>query len=153
MRDISDALDLIATARDALLNDLLPNLQKDQRYIALMIANALAIAQREQRSGMEVTRNEIGRLVNLLTDGGIEAAPSGGDDAASELSVLRRTLCSAIRHGGFDDASHSAALAAHLDRTSADWLAISNPKALQADRVAGKMKSQFLQRTSTPETP
>ena len=85
MKDISDALDLIATARDALLNDLLPKLQKDQRYTALMIANALAIAQREQRASIDVTRDEIGRLVNLFAECGIEAVPSGSDSATNEL--------------------------------------------------------------------
>ena len=48
MKDISDAEDLMATARDALLNELLPALPKDRRYAALMIANAMAIAARER---------------------------------------------------------------------------------------------------------
>ncbi len=137
MKDISDARDLIATARDALLNDLLPKLQKDQRYTALMIANALAIAQREQRSSIDVTRDEIGRLVNLLAECGIMAAPSGSDNTANGLPVLRRTLCSAIRGSRFDDASHSTALVAHLEQMTADWVAISNPKALRTDHAAG----------------
>ncbi len=137
MKDISDALDLIATARDALLNDLLPKLQKDQRYTALMIANALAIAQREQRASIDVTRDEIGRLVNLFAECGIEAVPSGSDSATNELPGFRRTLCSAIRGGRFDDASHWTALVAHLERTTTDWVAISNPKALRTDRATG----------------
>ena len=136
MKDISDALDLIATAREALLSDLLPKLQKDQRYTGLMIANALAIAQREQRSSMDVTRDEIGRLVDLLAQCGI-AVPAGSDSTAEELPVLRRALCSAIRGGRFDDASHATALLAHLDRTTADWVAISNPKALRTDQGPG----------------
>ena len=41
MKDISDAEVLMATARDALLNELLPALPKDRRYAALMIANAM----------------------------------------------------------------------------------------------------------------
>jgi hypothetical protein len=137
MKDISDALDLIATARDALLNDLLPKLQKDQRYTALMIANALAIAQREQRASIDVTRDEIGRLVRLFAECGIEAVASASDSTTKELPVLRRTLCSAIRRGRFDDAPHCTALVAHLERTSADWVSISNPKALRTDRATG----------------
>ncbi len=136
MKDISDAVDLIATARDALMNDLLPKLQKDQRYTALMIANALAIAQREQRSGIDVCREEIERLHSLLAACGVAAATSGRDSPANELPVLRRALCSAIRGGRFDDASRSRALMAHLARTTADWVAISNPKALRTDSAA-----------------
>lgn len=137
MKDISDAPDLIATARDALLNDLLPKLQKDQRYTALMIANALAIAQREQRVSSDVTRDEIGRLVNLFAECAIGSVSPGTDSATNELPELRRTLCSAIRGGRFDEPSHWTALVAHLERTTADWLAISNPKALRADRATG----------------
>jgi Domain of unknown function (DUF6285) len=137
MNDISNALDLIATARDALLNDLLPKLQKDQRYTALMIANALAIAQREQQESIDVTRDEIGRLVNLFAECGIEAAPAGSDSPTNEIRGLRRTLCRAIRGGRFDDASNWTALVAHLERTTADWVAISNPKALRTDRATG----------------
>ncbi|NDP42144.1 MAG: hypothetical protein GZ089_05405, partial [Aromatoleum sp.] len=67
MKDISDGEDLMATARDALLNELLPALPKDRRYAALMIANAMAIAARERRSGTDAARDEAGRLHDLLT--------------------------------------------------------------------------------------
>ena len=133
MRDISDAPDLIATARDALVNDLLPSLQKDQRYTALMIANAMAIALREQGSTLDVNRDEVGRLRRLFAECAIAVAPSDSASVSDELPVLRRTLCSAIRDGSFDYASRSAALVAHLARTTADWVAISNPKALRTD--------------------
>ncbi len=51
MNDISDAADLIATAREALLNELLPALAKEQRYVGLMIGNAMAIALRGKPLG------------------------------------------------------------------------------------------------------
>ena len=41
MRDISDAADLMTTAREALLRDLLPALSGERRYAALMIANGM----------------------------------------------------------------------------------------------------------------
>jgi hypothetical protein len=134
MKDISNAADLIATARDALLNDLLPRLQKEQRYTGLMIANAMAIALREQQSGADVMRGETTRIRKLLASvGSNEQAP--GDARPDELQVLRRNLCRAIRTGQFDDDSHSPALVENLGRTAADWLAISNPKALRTDRA------------------
>ncbi len=39
----------------------------------------------------------------------------------------------AIRAGDFDAPEHADALAAALDRTTRDWVAISNPKALRSD--------------------
>jgi Domain of unknown function (DUF6285) len=136
MKDISNATDLIATARDALLNDLLPELHKEQRYTGLMIANAMAIALREQQSGAHAMRGETARIRKLLASvGSSEQAPA--DASTDELRVLRRDLCKAIRAGQFDDDSHSPALVANLARTAADWLAISNPKALRTDHASG----------------
>jgi hypothetical protein len=80
MKDISDAADLIATARDALLNDLLPRLPKDQRYTGLMIANAMAIALREQRSSADAMRDESGRLHKLLASIDFRDQESGGGE-------------------------------------------------------------------------
>lgn len=105
MNDISDAADLLGTARGALLNELLPTLSKEQRYIGLMIANAMAIAVREQASSPDVARSEIGRLRHLL-------GAVNGDDAERELPALRRTLCAAIRAGAFDDAARASAVTA-----------------------------------------
>jgi hypothetical protein len=134
MKDISNAADLIATARDALLNDLLPRLQKEQRYTGLMIANAMAIALREELLGADATRGEVARIRTLLASiGAGKEVPS--DSSTDELGVLRADLCKAIRAGQFDDDSHSPALVANLARTSADWLAISNPKALRTDHA------------------
>jgi len=136
MKDISNAADLIATARDALLNDLLPRLQKEQRYTGLMIANAMAIALREQRSGAEAMRDEARRIRTLLASTG-SGAEAPDDDDKDELRGLRRGLCKAIRAGQFDDDSRSPALVANLVRTAADWLAVSNPKALRTDQAPG----------------
>ena len=66
MKDISDAVDLMTTAREVLLRDLLPTLPKNRRYAGLMIANDMAIGLREQTSGMTAARGEITRLRKLL---------------------------------------------------------------------------------------
>ena len=130
MKDISDAVDLIATARETLLNELLPSLPKDRRYAGLMIANAMAIALREQHSAADAARDEAARIRDLLADFGAEGAPHLPD----QFPALRRALCVAIRGGDFDAASRESALMEHLALTAADWVAISNPKALGADR-------------------
>jgi len=135
MKDISDAADLIATARETLLNGLLPTLTKDQRYAGLMIANAMAIALREHGSSVGAGRDEIGRLRKLLADAGVGAARLVSGDAESELPLLRRALSEAIRRGEFDG-THAPALVAHLVRSAVDWVAISNPKALRTQDAA-----------------
>ncbi|HMA32779.1 MAG TPA: DUF6285 domain-containing protein [Casimicrobiaceae bacterium] len=140
MTDIPDASNLLATAREVLLADLLPALPKERRHAALMIANAMAIAEREQRQGAEALRQEIARLRELLESTGSPpaaagvAAPSSPPPVPADPATLRRRLAEAIRSGAFDDPPHNAALVDHLARSSADWTAISNPKALREPR-------------------
>ena len=135
MSDIADAADLIATARDALLAELLPALPKERRYTGLMIANAMAIASREDRLGFDAARSEAARLRNLLADVG--ASPARAADAVeSELATLRARIRDAIRDGLFDAPAHWDALVAALLHTAADRVAISNPKALREDAAA-----------------
>jgi hypothetical protein len=130
MRDISDAADLLTTARDALTRDLLPSLSKEQRYIGLMIANAMAIALREVESAAEAEQAETARLRALL---GAGASGNGGEEGTrADLAGLRRQMRDAIRRGRFDSGEQAEALSAHLGVTAAAWVAISNPKALRA---------------------
>ena len=133
MKNISDAADLMATARDALLQEVLPALPKDQRYAGLMIANVMAIAAREHRSGRDAAQREADRLRDLLSAIGQGRERAGETTSEGELPALRRTLCTAIRAGGFDEGARETELQAHLAQTAADWVAISNPKALRAD--------------------
>jgi Domain of unknown function (DUF6285) len=129
MNDISDAADLLDTARDALTHELLPLLPRERRYVGLMIGNVMGIAARELRAGALAMAGETERAAQLLGDSGL----AGGDAraAADALPALRRALSTAIRAGRFDQAPASAALMAHLTRTAADWVAISNPKAVR----------------------
>ena len=133
MTDISDATDLIETAREALLRELIPALSGERRYLALMIANAMAIAAREHRLRAAAMRSEAVRLGKLLAEiGRVPRRPQSAGDTG-ELPALRREVSVAIRAGDFDRPEHADALAATLDRTTRDWLAISNPKALRSD--------------------
>lgn len=125
MTDISDAADLMTTAREVLLRDLLPALPAQQRYSALMIANAMAIAAREHRLGADAARSEIARLRDLLADASLPAA------ASDELPALRRMLAAAIRKGRFDAPAMAARLTHELTHAVQSWVAISNPKALR----------------------
>jgi Domain of unknown function (DUF6285) len=124
--DVADGADLLVTARDALLSELVPALDGERRYVALMIGNAMAIAAREAALGDETTRREVARLRALTTDIG----PPDHPDIA-DATALRRRLAAAIRAGRFDDAAHAKPLVTALVETAADRLAISNPKALR----------------------
>lgn len=136
MKDISDAADLIATARITLMDELVAALPKEQRYTGLMIANAMAIAVREQRAGAAAEHDEAARLRTLLAGSMADAGVMGRAEGDAELRVLRRAVSVAIRDGQFDAASRASLLMAHLARTAADWVAISNPKALRTGPAA-----------------
>ncbi|HSQ80343.1 MAG TPA: DUF6285 domain-containing protein [Casimicrobiaceae bacterium] len=130
MSDIPDASNLLATAREVVVNDLLPALPSELRHAALMIANAMAISAREYRQGEEALRAETARLRELLASAA-PAATAPGARHDTDPVALRRLLVAAIRAGAFDDPPRNAALVDHLTRSSADWTAISNPKALR----------------------
>lgn len=132
MRDISDAADLMATAREALLGELLPALPEDRRYVARMIANVMAIAAREHRLGFDAAQSEAARLRNLLDDIGRPVAPSA-DPLRADLAALRAAVRDAIRAGTFDPPQRADALNAALSHTAADWVTISNPKVLRSE--------------------
>ncbi|MDP2227209.1 MAG: DUF6285 domain-containing protein, partial [Moraxellaceae bacterium] len=51
MREQPDGAELLAVARELLRKELLPLLPKDRAYEALMIANAMSIAERQLRAG------------------------------------------------------------------------------------------------------
>jgi len=126
MNDIPDAIKLLAIARATLLDKLLPHIPEELRYDALMIANAMAIAVREQANGAAAVQAELARLRGLF-DERAKPLASGALDGA--LDGYRKRLATDIRNGRFDGAER-AALLAHLAQTAADELAISNPKAL-----------------------
>lgn len=127
MKTQPNAADLLAIARATLLDQLLPALPEELRYDALMIANAIAIASREHAAGDAPAQAELARLQGLFGESGeIPAGPA----LATSLVKLNQRLAADVRTGRFDDKERKALLD-HLEKTSADELAISNPRALQ----------------------
>jgi tRNA C32,U32 (ribose-2'-O)-methylase TrmJ len=124
--DVPDAASLLASAREALLADVLPSLDASPRYTALMIANAMAIAAREFTLGAEAQRHE----VELLRPLAAETIPPSEPDEA-DVHDLRRIVAAAIRAGRFDDAPHAQSLMTALTQVAEERLAISNPRALR----------------------
>jgi hypothetical protein len=114
-REAPEGASLLATARDALLQEILPKLSAADAFTARMIANAMAIAAREAAQDamwVEETRASIHRLT------GATEAPD-------------RALAAAIRAGAFDPGSaHHTEAAALLREAARRRCAISAPRVL-----------------------
>lgn len=107
LREEPLAADLLATAREVLLNELLPALPADKAFAARMVANAMAIAARDA------------------------AQPAWEAEALAGMGGDPRAFAAAIRAGRFDPgtADH-ARIAALLDGLTRARCAVSAPRAL-----------------------
>jgi Domain of unknown function (DUF6285) len=142
MNDRPDAPDLLEIARQAFAAEVLPAVPEALRYTALMIANAMAIAQRELAAGDAPLREEYRRLAGLLS---VNAAALQGQALREAVAGYNQRLANEIRAGRFDGEKRAAMLE-HLRRTTEEKLAVSNPKALvdptskQRDATADKRR-------------
>ena len=114
-REAPEGPSLLATARDALLQEILPKLSGTDAFTARMIANAMAIAAREaaqEEAWVAAARATMQRLT------GATEAPD-------------RALATAIRAGAYDPGSaHHAEVAAMLRAAARMRCAISAPRVL-----------------------
>jgi len=130
MQDRPTTSELLKAARDAFVHDLLPELVGEKRYVALMVANALAIVGRDLETGAEFSKKEYRRLQELLDVSLSETEDLGG--LGAKVKTLNRQLVMQIRAGAFDEPEAACArLRAHLHATTAEKLATSNPKTLR----------------------
>ena len=127
MNDRPDARELLQAARDAFTAEILPALAHELRYTGLMVANAMAIVQREIEAGDAAARAEWERLGTLFSE---RPEPLAGDALHGALASYNQRLANDIRAGRFDGRERAAMLE-HLRRTTEEKLAVSNPKALQ----------------------
>lgn len=128
MREQPQGQQLLSIARSTLLEKVVPMLPQDQRYSALMVANAMAIALRQWEAGDTWQQEELARLQVLLGNG----AQGDPQHLHTALIAANRALAQRIRQGDFDMPSQ---LVAEL----LEWQAVqrvreSAPKALQANR-------------------
>lgn len=128
MTNLPPGMDLLAIAREALLAELRPQLGAEGRYVAAMIANAMAIAAREAAAGDAPALAALGRLDRLH---GNPPRELHGAALADAIAAHERRLAADIRAGGYDthDERRRAVLA-HLRESVDARLRISNPKAL-----------------------
>ena len=128
-----DGCQLLATARDALLQRLLPALPTTLHYEARMIANAMLIASRDLALGYNAEQMELTTLRTLLdTESATPASSTPSRDSVSDIIAgHQRLLCLAIRRGEFDaNGARQDALLAAMTQITRNKLAISNPRAL-----------------------
>ncbi|MFK8333019.1 DUF6285 domain-containing protein [Pseudomonas sp. BJa5] len=121
--DNTTAIDLLDTAREVLLDTLLPTLDKAHHYECRMIARAMAVAARQIARGADAERIEAGAVAALL------------DDQQATTADARARLAGLIRSGAFDhpDERQQRLLEALL-RINRARLAITSPKAVRNER-------------------
>src|SRR3954467_15071060 len=85
MRDLPTGPALLAFARDVLLNELLPLLPPESRLDARLVANSMAIAEREAVEGAEAWEETSRGLEELYRDAAGDRGPGGLCRLASDL--------------------------------------------------------------------
>lgn len=133
MRERPTGEELLAVARKVLREELMPLLPSDQRYDALMIANAMGIAARQLAFGNGPDHEERDRLTDLL----VRAEACDRTTAEnSGLAELYRLIGAKIRAGDFDPAASGYdSLRTFLLDTTIQRLRESDPKTLEAANI------------------
>ena len=111
MRDLPTSLDLLALARELLLDELAPHLPPERQRDAHLIATAMAIASREASAGQgwqkeveqklrdfygETGDGQLARFAADLRNGAFETSPSR---AAAARAILWRLTIEKLREG------------------------------------------------------
>jgi hypothetical protein len=122
MRDVPTGPELLALARDVLLNELLPLLPEQHRLDARLVANSMAIAEREAVIGASPTQQHILREVEAVC-----GTAEGEGDALARLALD-------LRAGAFEScAPRDRRARAILWRLTIFKLRQANPRFLAAN--------------------
>lgn len=98
MRNRPYGHELLGIAAKTFRDELLPALPEDQKYLAMMLLNALGIAERQLGTGDDAQLAEVAALEALL------AVPTDADASLNaRLTALNRALAQRIRKGALDD--------------------------------------------------
>lgn len=124
--------DLLGAAREALQAELLPGLDGAARYCGLMIANALAMAEREIRLASSARARALADYAALYGAAEVSAA---GRDEVERLQSLDRRMCADLRAGRFDSEAHERVARLLLERVVRE-LEVSHPAYLEKLREA-----------------
>jgi len=127
VRDLPTGSALLALARDVLLNDLMPLLPPTAHLEARLVANSMAIAEREAISGAAPAQRILHELEELYREGG---------EGESEERLLRR-FARDLRAGTFEDDEPRERHAREiLWRLTITKLCSANPRFLNANGVS-----------------
>ena len=112
MRDLPTGPALLALSREILLNGLLPLLPPEARLDARLVANSMAIAEREALAGSDAEEHRRARDIEALYADAARTAIAGesrgsqnlvpGEADESEAEPLRR-FSRDLRSGAFED--------------------------------------------------
>lgn len=90
MIDQPDGAELLAVARRALLDTLLPSLPANHSYTALMIANAMAIAGRELQSARQPGYRASDAIQAFYQEIDLADPPAAGEAGLAQLIRQRK---------------------------------------------------------------
>jgi hypothetical protein len=93
MLEKPDAADLLATAREVVLNDLLPALPPEKAFAARMVANAMAIAARAAQAA-PMPQRDLAALAREIRQGHHDPGSATHDDVARFLREYARLRAS-----------------------------------------------------------
>ena len=127
MNNRPDGADLLRVARRLLREELAQSIPRELRYEVLMVANAMAIAEREAEAEDKDLQEEFRMLEELY---GAKTAEKAGSRLEEKVSVLNRRLAKDIRAGILDGAC-AQGVRALLRAQIIARLRISNPKYLK----------------------
>lgn len=128
MRIGPDAFALLKIAVSTLRNEVLPHVAPEARYAALMVANAIAIAERELLGLDAAGHSMLAALIPLYGEDA-DAALSG-EELNTRVDALQHRLCIEIAAGDFDQDGQGM-LMESLEAIVKARLAIANPKAAE----------------------
>ena len=126
MQDRPSALELLASVRVFLEDDVVPALEGRRRFHALVAANVLGIVERELAGEEAQLRAEWGRLAALLETPGTR--PERHEALRASVREMTETLSARIRAGDADTGDLAERVRAHLRQTTLEKLAVANPR-------------------------
>ncbi len=127
MNNEPDGAELLRVAQKVLREQLLTGIAGEQRYQALMVANAMEIAARELKAGETDLRRELRMLTELYGDTTVSEA---GNSTREKVASLNKRLARDIRSGMMDGACAQGVRALLKAQVTAR-LRVSNPKYLK----------------------
>ncbi len=120
-----DASELLAAARETLMEDVFPAVPENLHYEIRMIARAMGIAAREAKQREQASHHEVSFCSELF--------PESVFVGTTSQEEARRVMARAIRAGQFDGEAAGANLHEILRQIVHNALMISNPGVARID--------------------